>query len=172
MTRDNLSWWQLLICLLLICGAIISGIKYFEMRTKESYIIGNIEDKWTIDTFRYNSKSIVFNKHEDKDNEYFYKTKLDKLEFNGEKNTYKIYLNDKPIIKSNITAGAVYFENEEVFKDTNSQIITNAVLKVSVRFLNDRTEMELICIGEIESAFYSQLISDKGFFLKILEVKE
>ena len=56
------------------------------------------------------------------------------------------------------------------FYDTNGQIVNSAVMKLSVKFLSNKTTLTLTTTGNENASFLEQYFADNGIRLRIIEI--
>lgn len=169
-----MKWYSYLICFVLIVVGVFSGIRLYKEVKSESYINGSIDisNKFSQESFNYSSTSVVFyNDIYDDTNTYLFEKDLLKVDdFNGNKKTYKVFLNDYVLFDCDINAGSVFANVYMDFYDTNSAIVCNGELKISILFLSNKTSLSLATQGIEQSSFFEQYFSDNGIRLQVLEI--
>ncbi len=171
-----MKWYSYLICCVLIVAGAFCGLQLYKEVKAESYVNGSIDisNRFSQESFRYKSTSAVFyhDLYDDTDT-YYFETDLPKTEnFDGEKNTYKVMLNDYVLFNAEVNAGSVYADVCIDFYDTQGQIVNSANMSVSVKFLSNKTQLTLATIGNENARFLEQYFSDNGLRLQIIEIKE
>lgn len=169
-----MKWYTYVICIVLIIIGVFSGIQLYKEVKAESYVNGSIDisNQFSQETFNYSSSSLVFyNDIYDKTETYIFDKKLLKVnDFNGIDNEYQLYLNDYILIGSEFNAGSIYSIVEMDFYDTNGQIICNAKLNISIKFLSGETQLTVSSKGKENASFFEQYFTDNGFRLKLVEI--
>ena len=56
------------------------------------------------------------------------------------------------------------------FYDTEGNIINSAAMKISVRFLSNKTMLTLTTNGQESASFLEQYFADNGIRLKVIEI--
>lgn len=171
-----MKWYSYLICCVLIVVGVFCGIELYKQLKAESYVNGSIDisNKFSQESFKYSSTSAIFyhDMYDDTDT-YYFETDLPKTEnFDGEKKTYKVMLNDYVLFDAEINAGSVFADVYIDFYDTDGKVINNAVMKISVKFLSGKTQLTLATDGTANARFLEQYFTDNGLRLQIFEIKE
>lgn len=91
-------------------------------------------------------------------------------DFNGKEKTYQVILNDYVLLNCDIAAGSVFATVNMDFYDTDGNVINNATMKISVRFLSNKTILTLTTNGQESAGFLEQYFADNGIRLKIVEI--
>ncbi len=175
-----MKWYSYLICFILIALGCFCGVQLYQEYTAESYINGSIDisNKFSQETFNYSSSSVVFY-HDIYDDSDTYSFEIDLLKvdnFDGTKNQYQVELNDYVLTDSQISAGSVFSVMNMDFYDVHGDIVCNAKLNISVKFLSSKTALSLVVVGNEQksgleqSRFFEQYFSDNGIRLKILKI--
>ena len=171
-----MRWWVYLICFALIVAGVFCGLQLYKEIKAESYVNGSIEisNRFSQESFRYKSTSAVFyhDLYDDTDTYYFDKSLLKTENFNGEKKTYKVTLNDYVLFNAEVNAGSVYATVTIDFYDTSGLLIHSANMSISVKFLSNKTQLTLATVGNENAQFLEQYFSDNGMRLQIIEIKE
>ncbi len=171
-----MRWWGYIICFVLIIAGVFCGIQLYKEVKAESYVNGSIDisNKFSQESFKYKSTSAVFyhDLYDDTDTYYFEKDLLKTENFDGEKRTYKVMLNDYNLFNAEISAGAVFAVVTIDFYDTQGQLVKSADMNVSVKFLSNKTQLTLATVGNENAQFLEQYFADNGFKLQIIEIKE
>ncbi len=169
-----MKWYTYLICFILIIVGTFCGIQLYKEVKAESYINGSIDisNQFSQESFNYSSTSVVFY-HDlyDDTNTYSFEKELLKVEdFNGENKQYKVMLNDFVLLNADIKAGSVYSLVTMDFYNTDGQLVNNAEMNVSIKFLSNKTTLTLSTIGQENASFLEQYFADNGIRLKVLEI--
>lgn len=171
-----MRWWGYLICFVLIIVGVFCGLQLYKEVKAESYVNGSIDisNRFSQESFKYKSTSAVFyhDTYDDTDTYYFEKDLLKTENFDGEKKTYKVVLNDYVLFNAEINAGLVFATVTIDFYDTLGQLINSASMSVSVKFLSNKTQLTLATVGSENAQFLEQYFSDNGLRLQIIEIKE
>ncbi len=171
-----MKWWGYLICFVLIIVGVICGIQLYKEVKATSYVNGSIDisNRFSQESFRYTSTSAVFyhDLYDDTDTYYFEKDLLKTENFDGAKKTYKVMLNDYVLFNAEIKAGSVFAVVTIDFYDTQGQLLQSADMNVSVKLLNNKTQLTLATVGNANAKFLEQYFSDNGLRLQIIEMKE
>ena len=162
-----------LLAFVIIVAAVFCGIRLYKEIKAESYINGSIDisNRFTQESFNYSSTSVVFY-HDlyDTDTYAFEKDLLKVENFDGKKKTYQVILNDYVLLNTEINAGSVFATVDMDFYDTNGNIINSAVMKLSVKFLSNKTTLTLATTGKENASFLEQYFADNGIRLRIIEI--
>ena len=169
-----MKWYTYLICFILIVLGVFSGIELYKEVKAESYINGSIDirNQFSQESFNYTSSSLVFY-HDiyDQTETYSFDKELLKVDdFNGVEKEYQVLLNDYVLIDSDINAGSVFSVVNMDFYDTNGEIVCNASMNISIKFLSNKTQLTLTTIGNENASFFEQYFSDNGIRLQVMEI--
>lgn len=161
---------------LIIISGCICGVKCYREITAESYVSGsiNIKNNFIADTFEYNVSS--FDLHKDNESEedlysnYAYCQKVEG--FKGTTKKYKVIFNDYTLSDEDvkITAGSVAFNLTFNFTGVESEELNTPTISVLVKFLNNKTTLDVACVGKTEASYMQQYFTDYGFRLAIKEI--
>lgn len=169
-----MKWYTYLICFVLIIVGVFCGIELYKEVKAESYINGSIDisNQFSQESFNYTSSSVTFyNDIYDETQTYTFDKELLKVDdFNGEKNEYQVLLNDYVLFDSDINAGSVFSVIYMDFYDTNGEIVCNASMNISIKFLSNKTQLTLTTTGNENASFFEQYFSDNGIRLKVMEI--
>ena len=161
-----------LLAFVIIVVAVFCGIRLYKEIKAESYINGSIDisNRFTQESFNYSSTSAVFY-HDLYDDTYTFEKDLLKVEnFDGKKKTYQVVLNNYVLLNTEINAGSVFSTVDMDFYDTNGNVINSAVMKISVKFLSNKTTLTLTTTGKENASFLEQYFADNGIRLRIIEI--
>lgn len=174
-----MKWWQYAICFVLIVVGVFCGIRLVKEVTAESYINGsiNIENKFSQESFNYSATSLVFysdtyNEYGAGDIYYFDQDLLKVDDFNGQEKIYQVKLNDFVLISVEINAGSVFANVDMDFYDTDGVLVESASMKISIKFLSNKTQLTIITTGQGSASFLSQYFADNGIRLRVIEIKQ
>ncbi len=163
-----------LLSFVIIVVAVFCGIRLYKEIKAESYINGSIDisNRFTQESFNYSSTSAVFyhDLYDDTDTYSFEKDLLKVENFDGAKKTYQVILNDYVLLNTEINAGSVFATVDMDFYDTSGNIINSAVMKISVKFLSNKTTLTLATTGKESASFLEQYFADNGIRLRIIEI--
>ena len=163
-----------LIAFVLIVVGVFCGIRLYKEIKAESYINGSIDisNRFTQESFNYSSTSAVFyhDLYDDTDTYTFEKDLLKVENFDGKKKTYQVVLNDYVLLNTEINAGSVFATVNMDFYDTSGNVINSALMKVSVKFLSNKTTLTLATTGKENASFLEQYFADNGIRLRIIEI--
>lgn len=163
-----------LLSFVIIVVAVFCGIRLYKEIKAESYINGSIDisNRFTQESFNYSSTSAVFyhDLYDDTDTYTFEKDLLKVENFDGKKKTYQVVLNDYVLLNTEINAGSVFATVDMDFYDTNGNVINSAVMKLSVKFLSNKTTLTLATTGKENASFLEQYFADNGIRLRIIEI--
>jgi hypothetical protein len=176
-----MKWYWYLIIIAVGIGLILSGvycgIKWYTDAHAESYIKGsiNISNELTQESFSFSAvKNPVQFYHDEYDTTDTYSFTAENLpkvpDFNGIANTYQITLNKYLILDPTITAGSIAFRLSIDFYGINNNLMCSAYMDISIRFLTNRTELQISTIGAENSQFLQQYITDNGFELYVQQI--
>lgn len=163
-----------LLSFVIIVVAVFCGIRLYKEIKAESYINGSIDisNRFTQESFNYSSTSAVFyhDLYDDTDTYTFEKDLLKVENFDGKKKTYQVVLNDYVLLNTEINAGSVFATVDMDFYDTNGNVVNSAVMKISVKFLSNKTTLTLATTGKENASFLEQYFADNGIRLRIIEI--
>ncbi len=162
------------IAFVLIVVGVFCGIRLYKEIKAESYINGSIDisNRFTQESFNYSSTSVVFyhDLYDDTDTYAFEKDLLKVENFDGAKKTYQVVLNDYVLLNTEINAGSVFATVDMDFYDTNGNVINSATMKLSVKFLSNKTQLTLVTTGNENASFLEQYFADNGIRLRVIEI--
>ncbi len=169
-----MKWYSYVICFIFIVVGVFCGLQLYREIKAESYVNGSIDisNKFSQDSFNYSNTSVVFY-HEinDDTNTYSFEKDLIKVEdFNGEDKKYKVTLNDFVLLDAKINAGSIYSLVNIDFYDTNNEIVCKSQLNISIKFLSNKTTLNLSTIGKENASFLEQYFKDNGIRLRVIEI--
>lgn len=156
----------------IIFGACVCGVQLYKEITAKSYVNGSIDiqNQFVAESFEYSNDVIVFNK--ESENLYVYEVDFIEVKgFNGEEKEYQIKLNNYDLFNADIKAGSIESEVQIDFYDTNGELLNSSNLNIKVEFLSNKTNLKLATDSLEESEYLTQYFQDRGFTLKILELK-
>lgn len=163
-----------LLAFVIIVVGVFCGIRLYKEIKAESYINGSIDisNRFTQESFNYSSTSAVFyhDLYDDTDTYTFEKDLLKVENFDGKKKTYQVVLNDYVLLNTEINAGSVFAIVNMDFYDTNGNVVNSAVMKISVKFLSNKTTLTLATTGKENASFLEQYFADNGIRLRIIEI--
>lgn len=163
-----------LLAFVIIVVGVFCGIRLYKEIKAESYINGSIDisNRFTQESFNYSSTSAVFyhDLYDDTDTYTFEKDLLKVENFDGKKKTYQVVLNDYVLLNTEINAGSVFATVNMDFYDTSGNVINSALMKVSVKFLSNKTTLTLATTGKENASFLEQYFADNGIRLRIIEI--
>ncbi len=110
--------------------------------------------------------------YDDTDTFYFESDLPITKNFDGEKKTYKVMLNDYNLFNAEINAGSVFAVVTIDFYDTQGQLVRSSDMSLSVKFLSNKTQLTLATVGNENAQFLEQYFADNGLRLQIIEIKE
>lgn len=169
-----MKWYSYIICIVLILLGSFCGIRLYREVKAESYINGSIDisNKFSQETLNYSSTSLVFY-HDlyDDTNTFTFEQDLLKVDdFNGQKNTYTLWLNDFIVFDTVINAGSVYACVILDFYDEYGSVLQSTTLNISIKYLSDKTTLTLSTKGQENASFLEKYFKDNGIRLKIVEI--
>lgn len=163
-----------LLAFVVIVAGVFCGIRLYKEIKAESYINGSIDisNRFTQESFNYSSTSAVFyhDLYDDTDTYTFEKDLLKVENFDGKEKTYQVILNDYVLLNTEINAGSVFATVNMDFYDTSGNVINSAVMKISVKFLSNKTTLTLATTGKENASFLEQYFADNGIRLRIIEI--
>lgn len=162
------------IAFVLIVVGVFCGIRLYKEIKAESYINGSIDisNRFAQESFNYSSTSVVFyhDLYDDTDTYAFEKDLLKVENFDGKKKTYQVVLNDYVLLNTEINAGSIFATVDMDFYDTNGNVINSATMKLSVKFLSNKTQLTLVTTGNENASFLEQYFADNGIRLRVIEI--
>lgn len=169
-----MKWYTYLICFVLVIVGTFCGIQLYKEVKAESYINGSIDisNKFSQENLNYSSTSLVFyhDLYDDTDT-YVFEQDLPKVEnFNGQKKSYELWLNDFIILDAEFNAGSVYSTVQLDFYNEYGNIIYFSKLNISVKYLSGKTQITLSTKGQESASLLEQYFKDNGIRLKIVEI--
>lgn len=169
-----MKWYTYLICFVLVIVGTFCGIQLYKEVKAESYINGSIDisNKFSQENLNYSSTSLVFyhDLYDDTDT-YVFEQDLPKVEnFNGQKKSYELWLNDFIILDAEFNAGSVYSTVQLDFYNEYGNIFYSSKLNISVKYLSSKTQITLSTKGQESASFLEQYFKDNGIRLKIVEI--
>ena len=169
-----MKWYTYLICFVLVIVGTFCGIQLYKEVKAESYINGSIDisNKVSQENLNYSSTSLVFyhDLYDDTDT-YSFEQDLPKVEnFNGQKKSYELWLNDFIILDAEFNAGSVYSTVQLDFYNEYGNILYSSKLNISVKYLSSKTQITLSTKGQESASFLEQYFKDNGIRLKIVEI--
>lgn len=163
-----------ILAFVIIVAAVFCGIQLYKEVKAESYVNGSIDisNKFSAESFTYSASSVVFyhDLYDDSDTYTFEKELLKVETFDGSKNKYSVTLNKFVLLNTEVTSGSVFANLNLDFYDTNGNVVNSALLKISVKFLSNKTVLTLATTGKENASFLEQYFADNGIRLKIIEI--
>ena len=163
-----------LLAFVLIVVGVFCGIRLYKEIKAESYVNGSIDisNRFSQESFTYSSTSVVFyhDLYDDTNTYSFEKDLLKVDDFDGQKKTYQVVLNDYVLLNTEINAGSVFATVNMDFYNTEGKIVNSATLKISVKFLSGKTQLTLATTGNENASFLEQYFTDNGIRLQIIEI--
>lgn len=163
-----------LLAFVLIVVGVFCGIRLYKEIKAESYVNGSIDisNRFSQESFKYTSTSVVFyhDLYDDTDTYYFEKDLLKTENFDGKTKTYRVTLNEYVLLNCEINAGSVFATVDIDFYDTRGEIVNSATMKLSVKFLSNKTTLTLATTGNENASFLEQYFTDNGIRLQITEI--
>ena len=83
---------------------------------------------------------------------------------------YEPTCNDYVLIDSEFNSGSIFSVVNMDFYDTNGNIVCNSTLNISIKFLSDKTQLQIATTGNKNASFLEQYFSDNGIRLKVMEI--
>lgn len=162
------------VAFVLIVVGVFCGIQLYKEVKAESYVNGSIDisNRFSQESFKYTSTSVVFyhDLYDDTDTYYFEKELLKTENFDGKTKTYRVVLNEYVLLNCEVNAGSVFATVDMDFYDTNGNVVNSAVMKISVKFLSNKTTLTLATTGNVNASFLEQYFADNGIRLQIVEI--
>lgn len=169
-----MKWYSYVICFILILIGAFCGIQLYREIKAESYINGSIDisNKFSQENFNYTSTSLVFyhDLYDDTDTYKFEQDLLKVENFNGQKNKYEVWLNNFILLDTEFNAGSIYSCVKMDFYNEFGEIVCNASMKISIKFLSGKTQLTLSTVGQENASFFEQFFADNGIRLKVLGI--
>jgi len=176
-----MKWYIYPICLVLMLLGVYSGITMWQKIHAESYINGsiNITNEFYFESFTYDNSlfgnAVVFpptTPYDTPDTIYAWQSEnLPTVPtFNGTEKQYQIEVNGYRIFGATVNAGGVIIRTNIDFYDTENNLLCSAYYDLSVRFLSNRTELEIRTKGQQNANFIEQFFADNGLRIKIKEL--
>ncbi len=169
-----MKWYSYVICFVLIVVGVFCGIQLYKEVKAESYINGSIDisNKFSQENFNYTSTSLVFyhDLYDDTDT-YLFEQDLLKVEnFNGQKNTYEVWLNNFILLDTEFNAGSIYSTVKMDFYNEFGNVVCNAEMKISIKYLSGKTTLTISTVSQENASFLEQYFTDNGIRLKVVEI--
>ena len=169
-----MKWYVYLICLVLIVIGVFSGIELYNEIKAESYVNGSIDisNQFSQESFNYSSTSVVFyhDLYDDTDT-YSFDIDLVKVEtFNGKEKNYRLILNDYILLDSEFNSGSIFSKIVIDFYNTDGEMVCNSEMNISIKFLSNRTQLQLSTTGNESASYLEQYFSDNGIRLVVMEI--
>ncbi len=163
-----------LLCFVIIVVGVFCGIRLYKEVKAESYINGSIDisNRFSQESFNYSSTSVVFyhDLYDDTQTYTFEKELLKVDDFDGNKKSYQVVLNDYVLLNCEINAGSVFATVDMDFYNTEGKVVNSASMKISVKFLSGNTQLTLATTGKENASFLEQYFKDNGIRLQIIEI--
>ena len=163
-----------LLCFIIIVAGVFCGIRLYKEVKAESYINGSIDisNRFSQESFNYSSTSVVFyhDLYDDTQTYTFEKELLKVDDFDGNKKSYQVVLNDYVLLNCEINAGSVFATVDMDFYNTEGKVVNSASMKISVKFLSGNTQLTLATTGKENASFLEQYFKDNGIRLQIIEI--
>ena len=160
-------------CFVMITVGVFSGIQLYKEVKAESYVNGSIDisNQFSQENFNYYNTSVVFYHYMYDDTDtYSFETDLPKVDFNGTDGDYQLWLNGYLLIDAEFKSGSVFCALFMDFYNTEGELIHNAEMQISIRFLSSKTNMKLITIGKTNASYFEQYFSDNGIRLQVKQI--
>jgi len=160
-------------CFAIIVAGVFCGIRLYKEVKAESYVNGSIDisNKFSQESFNYSATSVTLYDVAGTLDEYSFEKDLLKVnDFNGKDKTYRVVLNGFELLNAQINAGSVFATVDIDFLGLDGNIIHTAELKISVKFLSNKTQLSLFVKGNESKSFLEQYFSDNGIRLQIIEI--
>jgi hypothetical protein len=174
-----MKWYGYLICIVCVLVGVWSGITLWQKVHAESYINGSIDitnDLYT-ESFTYDNSlfdDVIAFSHDIYDETDTYAWQSENLptvtDFNGVTKTYRIEVNGYRIFNATISAGGVLVRTYIDFYDTENNLLVDAYYDLSIRFLSNKTEVEVKTTSQQNANFIEQYFTDNGLRISIKEV--
>lgn len=158
----------------ILCTGVFSAFGLHNEINTRSSINGtlDIRNQFVKNSFYYNVNSLEL--YKDTTTEDLYKTIIEseKIEgFNGQTKQYEIIFNDYELInQATINAGSIYVILPYEFYSTEGTVNVAFDLYILIKFLSNKTTLEVWCYGELESQYIEQYFTDYGFRLYVNEI--
>ncbi len=169
-----MKWYAYIICFVFIVVGTFCGIQLYKEVKAESYVNGSIDisNQFSQENFNYTSTSLVFY-HDlyDDTNTYSFEQDLLKVEnFNGQKNTYEVWLNDFILLDTEFNAGSIYSTVKMDFYNEFGNVVCYSEMKISIKYLSGKTTLTISTVGQENASFLEQYFTDNGIRLKVVEI--
>lgn len=168
-----MKWYSYIICTIAILLGMFFGIKFYQELTSTSYTNGsiNIENQFSQETFDFRNSAVVFYPTENSE-AYSFEIDLVKTNgFDGERKDYTVILNDYILYESNITGGAVKSDVQMDFYDTEGNLMHEAKMSITIRFLSSKTQLILSCPDLTSATYFENYFTNNGIRLLVMENK-
>jgi hypothetical protein len=176
----------------LLLTGVWSSITLWQKIHTESYINGSIDltNEMFFESFTYDNSlfddAVVF-AHDiyDTTNTYLWQSEnlptvadfngIDKIYLSSSspdnsQARYQIEINNYRILDATINAGGVIARINIDFYDTENNLLCAGYYDIFVRFLSNRTELEIKTTGQQNANFIEQYFTDNGLRIKIKEI--
>jgi len=172
-----MKWYTYVICVVLIIFGTFCAINLHKEVKAESYVNGSIdiENKFSQESYKYSNTSVVFNldSYADVPETYVFENNSAKLDdFNAEKKDYQVKLNDYILLDADIRTGSIFANVHMDFYDTDGQLRHGADMKMSILFLDDKTQLRFVVVGQESKAFIEKYFANNGIRLRVVEIVE
>lgn len=172
-----MKWYTYVICVALIIVGVFCGINLYKEIKAESYINGsiNVENKFSQESFLYSASAVVFNldPYVDMPETYVFENNFLKVDdFNAETKKYQVKLNNFILLDADIKPGSIFSNIHMDFYNTDGQLVQGADLKMSILFLDDKTQLRFVVVGEESKAFIEKYFTNNGIRLCVTEIVE
>lgn len=169
-----MKWYSYIFCFILIAVGVFCGISLFRDIKAKSYVNGSIDisNQFSQESFNYSNTSVVLyhDTYDETDTYTFEKDLLKVNDFNGQEKQYQVILNDFVLTNADIKAGSVFVPISMDFYDTDGKIICSSQLNLSLKFLSDKTTLNLSTTGKENASFFEQYFKDNGIRLRVVEI--
>ena len=163
-----------ILAFVVIVAGVFCGIRLYREVKAGSYVNGSIDisNRFSQESFKYTSTSVVFyhDLYDDTDKYYFEKDLLKVDDFDGNKKSYQLLLNDYVLFNADINVGSVFATVNLDFYNTEGKLVNSASMDISVKFLSSKTQLTLATTGNVNASFLEQYFTDNGIRLQIIEI--
>jgi len=167
-----MKWYTYIICFIVIIAGVFSGNYAYKRATAKSYVHGSIDitNEFELKAFEYASSEVTFYEDIYNNNSYKFETDLKKVtNFNGVDKYYTITLNEYVLKNSVIIAGSTFSIFNIEFYSIENVLECSAELKITIKFLSNKTTMELYTADSIQASYLERYFKDNSIRLKIIE---
>ncbi len=158
----------------ILCTGVFSAFGLYDEINSKSSINGSLDihNQFVKNSYYYNVSSLEL--YADNTEADLYKTIIEseKIEnFDGQTKNYEVVFNDYELInQATINAGSIYIILPYEFYNTEGTINVAFDLYLLIKFLSNKTTLEVWCYGNTECQYIEQYFADYGFRLYVNEI--